>query len=135
MCLTRRALASQRSASDELYMQSTKWRPGDLFSKNIMTVMLRSLLSTILWTTFNHTTLNAHFCLVLRTKVRIWQAGGHVEHEVVVELAHLVGDIYVLAASFNDYLVTHEIRGAERGGGVRLLRDCRLYHGNELQNP
>lgn len=45
-----------------------------------------------------------HLCLILRTQVRIRQAGGHVEHEGVVKFAHLVSDVDVLAASLDDDL-------------------------------
>lgn len=61
-------------------------------------------------------TVSAHLCLVLWTKVRIWQAGGHVEHEAVVELTHLVGDVNVLAASFHDNLLAQSKHGEARRG-------------------
>lgn len=45
-----------------------------------------------------------HLCLILRAQVRVRQAGGHVEHEGVVKLAHLVSDVDILAASLDDDL-------------------------------
>lgn len=65
--------------------------------------------------TVSGTTTKSHLCLVLRTQVRVWQACGHVEHEGVVELAHLVGHVDVLAASLD-----HDLPGKrERWGTYR----------------
>lgn len=47
--------------------------------------------------------------------MRIGQACGHVEHEGVVKLAHLVGHIDVLAASLDHDLP--DKRGGARTGG------------------
>lgn len=43
-------------------------------------------------------------CLVLGAEVRVRQPRGHVQHEGVDELAHLVRHVDVLAASLDDNL-------------------------------
>lgn len=47
----------------------------------------------------------SYFCLILGAEVRIWQPRGHVQHEGINELAHLVGHVDVLAASLDDNLL------------------------------
>lgn len=48
--------------------------------------------------------------------MRIWKPGDHVKHEVVIVLAHPVGDVDVLASSFHNDLPARKIGSVKSGG-------------------
>lgn len=74
-----------------------------------------------------------HLCLVLGTQVRVRQACGHVEHEGVVKLAHLVGHVDVLAASLDHDLsgetreVAHTPEDMQNHASVSVYLELRLF--------
>ena len=54
----------------------------------------------------------------------IRQAGGHVEHESVVELAHLVRELDILAVSLDDNLLSPSRIRCEMRGPEKYVNPC-----------